>query len=505
MAVSKSLLIRADADASIGWGHVMRCLALAQAWNKAGGVATFATHGVDGAILDRLSAERIGMLEITPNAGSKDDASETLGHAVRMRADWIVVDGYMFGREYRTLLRDSGARLCYIDDLGGDCESADVVLNQNLHAAESLYQDRQPRTVLLLGSRYVLLRREFREWLDWRRDIAPVGRKLLITMGGSDQSAATLRVLESLLLVRSPECEVTVLLGTGGSQRQALETARSKLGWQVEINTASPNMAELMAGTDLAVSGAGSTSWELAFMQVPAVLVPLAANQEPIAHELAKAGVSINLGRNEEVSPADIARVIETLAFSVEDRSRMAVRGRAIVDGRGAERVVARLLLPPIELRRASMEDSELLWKWRNDPVVRKQSFSSDAISWQDHLKWLIGKLADSNCWILVGVNEDRKPVGQVRLDLNGARDATVHITVEPAMRDRGYGPAMLVSALDELSRGAAVDIVHAFIRPDNRASLKAFERAGFVWRERAQVGGLVAEHYTCAVTGMPA
>ncbi len=46
-----------------------------------------------------------------------------------------------------------------VDDYGhAGHYTADLVLNQNLHAREELYQDREAHTRLLLGNRFALLR-----------------------------------------------------------------------------------------------------------------------------------------------------------------------------------------------------------------------------------------------------------------------------------------------------------------------------------------------------------
>jgi UDP-2,4-diacetamido-2,4,6-trideoxy-beta-L-altropyranose hydrolase len=100
-------------------------------------------------------------------------------------------------------------------------------------------------------------------------------------------------------------------------------------------------MASLMAWADIAVTGAGSTCWELACMGLPALALVIAENQRAIAEELSAAGVIFNLGSHQEVSAERIASIIDGLLYSSFRRLRMSQRGRALVDGQGAERVAA--------------------------------------------------------------------------------------------------------------------------------------------------------------------
>lgn len=159
------LLIRTDATTQIGTGHVMRCLALAQAWQDAGGTTYFAAAKITASLEARLADEGMALHLIPAPSGSVDDGAQLIRLAHRVKARWIVVDGYHFGAEYQQAIKKSGLRLLAIDDYGHSSHYyADLVLNQNTSADESLYVNREPGTELLLGTRYTLLRREFWPW-----------------------------------------------------------------------------------------------------------------------------------------------------------------------------------------------------------------------------------------------------------------------------------------------------------------------------------------------------
>jgi len=96
-----TLNIRADASIAIGTGHVMRCLALGQAWQDAGGRVVFATIGLTSPVEQRLRSEGIEIVKFNGAPGSVQDASQLEELACAHHADWVVVDGYQFEAEYQ--------------------------------------------------------------------------------------------------------------------------------------------------------------------------------------------------------------------------------------------------------------------------------------------------------------------------------------------------------------------------------------------------------------------
>jgi spore coat polysaccharide biosynthesis predicted glycosyltransferase SpsG len=165
------IVFRADAGAEIGTGHIMRCLALAQAWHDAGGSSIFASVTCPPGLADRLRCEGSALETIAAEPGSGEDAEQTARVAAREAADWLVLDGYRFDDAFEDSIRTGGARVCAFDDYGHALHSAaDLIVNQNEYARAEEYGGRGASDRLLLGSRYAALRREFRRYRDWRRD-----------------------------------------------------------------------------------------------------------------------------------------------------------------------------------------------------------------------------------------------------------------------------------------------------------------------------------------------
>jgi UDP-2,4-diacetamido-2,4,6-trideoxy-beta-L-altropyranose hydrolase len=339
------LVFRTDGGVKIGSGHVMRCLALAQAWQDQGGEVIFVMAQAPPTLESRVTAEGIEIARLAAPPGSAEDARQTESLARECGAEWVVVDGYQFDADYQRLLKGAGLRLLFIDDYGHAAYYwADLILNQNIHAQEKLYSARELYARLLLGSRYVLLRREFQEWRGWQRQIPEVAKNILVTLGGSDPDNVTLKVIQALSTMEMDCLEVVVAAGGANPHFQELQTATNNFSHRMRLLADVDHMPELMAWADLTISGGGSTCWESAFMGLPSMLIILSDDQRPIAQQLGEMGVAMNLGWHKDLTSAQLGRSLANLLTCKEIRATMGRRGRELVDGEGEARVVEALL-----------------------------------------------------------------------------------------------------------------------------------------------------------------
>jgi spore coat polysaccharide biosynthesis predicted glycosyltransferase SpsG len=167
---------------------------------------------------------------------------------------------------------------------------------------------------------------------------------VLITLGGADADNQTLKVIQAVKQIDIAGFEAVVVVGANNPHRPQLQVESRDSTVPIAIVTNATNMDELMAWADLAVSGGGSTCWELAFMGLPALVLILADNQRAVAEGLDEAGIVVNLGWHNNLNATDITQAVLSLAGETDARTEMSQRGRQLIDGRGNDRVVSKLL-----------------------------------------------------------------------------------------------------------------------------------------------------------------
>jgi spore coat polysaccharide biosynthesis predicted glycosyltransferase SpsG len=271
------------------------------------------------------------------------DLAATQDCARRAGAGAAVLDGYIFNQEYLEGLDRTLPTLWLDDGVVPLKPSCRLVLNQNAFAAEEQYQP--PRhTKLLLGLDYVLLRPQFaraRQALPRRHP--PRTRRLLISFGGADPNAMAAYALTALEACQG-DYQVQMVLGSMDGPRQAAQKAADASRHQVECLLGVEDMAELIGGADMALSGSGVTGYEMLCLGLPMVVVTPVDNQLRISQELERRSLIQHLGWWQDVSQSQIASAADDLAQDADTRKRLSGAGMAAVDGLGAGRVASELL-----------------------------------------------------------------------------------------------------------------------------------------------------------------
>lgn len=337
---NSKLVVRADSGPEIGIGHLMRSFALVQSGLRNGWEITFLTNTNDNGLVQVLRQGGVEVVQLKGDLYAQDDFLTTLEYMDRHRVKWICLDGYGFDTRYQKAIKHAGRSLLVVDDSANESHYyADVLLNPNLHAPTLSYSV-ESYTVMLLGTSYMPLRDEFLRWNGWIRPVPDVGRNVLISFGGGDAVNFTLKVLRALDPISTGQIEVKVVVGYMNPNKsillQEIEN-RTTRGVSLEEDVA--DMSELMAWADVAICSAGTISWELAYMGLPALLAVIADNQTPVVEGLAKTGSVINLGIHTEVAEKALRTQLLDLVGDQQMRQVMSSRGKRLVDGFGSQRV----------------------------------------------------------------------------------------------------------------------------------------------------------------------
>lgn len=285
-------------------------------------------------------ASRLGVaVEVIANSDSPNGLS--LNAPGIPQASWVAFDGYQFDLSYQKAAADSGRKVLVVDDYAHLQEyEADILLNQNLGAEGLPYQAVRAAN-RLFGPTYALLRPEFamrRRQIGCRTDGS---LRVLVAVGGGDDhglAGALVAVLETL----TDNLSVTVVAGAAYPDVGRLQRVVGKRSdWRLLHNVT--DMSQIMIQSDLAISTAGSTCWELCCLGVPMILFVIAKNQEGIANALDASGAAINMGWHEQCAETELREVLCSVISKRDLRLEMAQAGQDIVDGEGASRVVQRM------------------------------------------------------------------------------------------------------------------------------------------------------------------
>lgn len=325
------LSVHADCSPDIGYGHVMRCIGVAGAISKSGamGVRFLTSADSDAGLIEGagLAVQRLhGGRPVAAAIEAIVDAAEGP----------LLLDTYGVTTPDLKALNDAGFAVAMFDD-GRRLENYPCALViDSAPGAEGLTYHSTTDARFCLGPSFYPLRAEFQN-VRLERTHSKAPDRLLVTFGGSDPDDQTARVLR-IITERAFPWEVTAVLGPGyEGDAEAVSSGCAN----IHLKRNGAPMASLMAAADMAISSAGGTALELAYMGTPTVLMTLSRNQERIAEALDQMRAALSLGAWQDRTDADIANALLALGENAEQRMALSDRARSVVDGHGIGRIAA--------------------------------------------------------------------------------------------------------------------------------------------------------------------
>lgn len=326
-----TLLFHCAVSQSIGYGHLSRCLSLADAASAFGFESVFVVAA--GEILPAdLVTSRGHRVISEPETDDPIVAMERVasGHVV----NWVVVDSYTASQTFLGRSAEIAPLLVIEDHVGRDLTAASMVVCLAPQCEQRTLQTGTD-AIVLAGTRYALVSDVFagrRQTSLVMREFSPRVERIAVALGATDSGGCMPDVVAAVGHWAGADVRVSGEVAYEGGALPENVTLQGFLS--------STEMADLMMWSDLFVASASTLTWELATLGIPAAFVVTATNQGPIGRYLEIAGVPVAHSREQ------IDDLLTPSRWTVELRRVLSKRMAALSDGQGASRVASRLVNP---------------------------------------------------------------------------------------------------------------------------------------------------------------
>jgi UDP-2,4-diacetamido-2,4,6-trideoxy-beta-L-altropyranose hydrolase/UDP-4-amino-4,6-dideoxy-N-acetyl-beta-L-altrosamine N-acetyltransferase len=415
---------------------------------------------------------------------------------VNKQIDWLIIDHYGIDISWEEMLKPYVKKIFVIDDLANRKHDCYMLLDQNLvENYEHRYTNLVSSTCLtLLGPKYALLRKEFREISN--KNLQRDDNRILVFFGGTDPTNETVRVvsiLEKLPFISN--WNIDVIVGNSNSNKEKVKSICERnrnFSYYCQID----NMAEMMAKATIGLMAGGSSTWERYSVGLPALIIAVAENQVEISKFLQSRNFDNFLGVSGELSEAKLAELLTSYLNDVNVKKLV-----PLFDNHGYTEIIQFLLG---DLREIKEEDIELLYMWRNQSFIRENMFYHLEIKWEEHCNWFYHKRYNDNFHARI-FEYSGEPIGFVSFQVNEMdNSAQWGFYIGRKNSSRGMGTLLGKLALNFGFTSLELTKVIGEVLPFNEKSLRFHDRLGFyleeIIKDRYERDG---EHYDVFVYGL--
>nr|WP_321268055.1 UDP-2,4-diacetamido-2,4,6-trideoxy-beta-L-altropyranose hydrolase [uncultured Sulfurimonas sp.] len=446
MNKTKNILFRADSSSSIGTGHIMRDLVLAQKYAKKGDHIIFATQELKGNINYKIIKAGYGLIVLQSN-----DIKELNKLIKKQKINMIVMDHYGIDYKFEKKLKikNKNLKILSFDDTY-EKHHCDILLNHNISADKKRYKGLVPKNCKLkCGSKYTLLRDEFikeKKKLHKKRFLSTSNYSpttIFLAMGGADHSNINIKILK--VLKKFKNIKVNLVTTTANQNLKELQKyCKNKLWIKLHIN--SNKIAKLMTKSNFAIVTPSVTVNEVYYLGLPMIAIKTAENQIDIYKYL--------LDKKYPVIPSYDEKVLYKIL-----KNNFLYKCK---------------LINFIDLK---FEEKKMILEWRNNPIIREWMYNQDIISLESHLKYIesLEKSKDKKYFLVKKNNENIGVIDFVNIKKDSAN---MGIYANP--KSKGVGKILLENILKYAFEELKVKKIYAEVFAENKKAYEFYKKFNF-------------------------
>ena len=481
----RNFYFRVDGSQSIGMGHVVRCLALAEYLSQFY-KCIFIIQDIDAKTEKYVMSFGMSVITLPLNIAPSQELEILSG--ILDENSILVVDGYKFDKTYIKQIKSAVGLLIQIDDLNQGFYDADLIINHNLHAEDENYLIDREVSKVLKGIQYVIMRNKFESHINTH-----FAEGVLICLGGSDQKNVSLKLYEALRSF-SP-CSITIILGHSnvhGAIFDSLIEHDKKLF--IKRSLSAQEMVEAISSHEFYFCTASVVSLEACSVGTKLIVGYTEENQKKMSYSIAEKGLGYNLENLYEQSSAELSLKIRPMME--KNFSPMTNNQRVLFDHKSKERIFHNIQKTWLVRHSFSTErfifkvlkPSEVTLKylsWFSDPKVIKNIEATKSMTDLDKLKSYVEERFNAPEAIMWGIysNKNSEHIGNIKYEpLDWSKQIAVMgiLIGEEEWRGKGVAQEAILSTAKVL-KNLGIQKIYLGVSKDNLEAIRAYQKMGFL------------------------
>lgn len=465
------VLIFTEGGNQIGFGHISRCSSLYDELVVRGLEVEFIIYG-DVNDIETIQNKKFKVANWL--------STDFLNNHIEDN-DYCIVDSYMASEDLYRIISKQARKSLFIDDNARIKYPEGIVVNPSL-STDVVNYPKNEANCYLLGSNYVILRMPFVQVK--RETINSRVKEVMITFGGSDIHNLTPIILNQSV-GKYPDIIFNVVIGNTFKNIDEIKRFGSK-NTNFYENATAEDMKSIMLKSDIAITAAGQTIYELMATQTPFIPIKVIDNQNNNVAGLKEFNlVETVLDYKDTLFKEKIVLEFEKM-MDFCNRKELSNKYNKVIDGLGTKRIIDALtrggcIDDEFSLREIRKEDIRDVFNLSNEDYVRKFSINTKKINWEEHVIWYENIIKSKDNVFYVVTDCTNKFLGQLRYKIEN-NSAIVSISLCKSITGKGLSNKFLIQSIKLISdeRNDLENII-AFVSDKNIASKKLFEKVYFL------------------------